>query len=72
LADPAKAREKLGWEPKVTFRELAKIMTDADMEAVGLKPVGEGKAILEKKFSGWHQWQANMSMGNERSGQETG
>ncbi|MBA7688356.1 GDP-mannose 4,6-dehydratase [subsurface metagenome] len=72
LADPAKAREKLGWEPKITFRELIKIMTDADMEAAGLKPVGEGKAILEKKFGGWHQWQANMSMGNGRSGQETG
>ncbi len=72
LADPAKAREKLGWEPKITFRELIKIMADADMEAAGLKPVGEGKAILEKKFGGWHEWQTNMSMGNERSGQETG
>lgn len=48
LADPAKAREKLGWEPKVTFRELVRIMVDADMEAIGLVPPGERKAILAK------------------------
>jgi len=48
VADTSKAKEKLGWEPKVTFQELVRIMVDADMEAVGLKPLGEGKAILEK------------------------
>ncbi len=30
LGDPAKAREKLGWTPKVTFKELAHMMTDHD------------------------------------------
>lgn len=30
--DASKARRVLGWEPKVTFKELAKIMTDADMK----------------------------------------
>ena len=30
LGDPAKAREKLGWITKVTFRELARMMTDHD------------------------------------------
>ncbi len=48
LADPVKARAKLGWEPKVTFKELVRIMVDADMEAAGLKSIGEGKAILAK------------------------
>ena len=48
LANPAKARKKLGWEPKVTFKELVRIMVDVDMEAIGLKPSGEGKAILAK------------------------
>ncbi len=48
LADPAKAREKLGWEPKVTFKELVRIMVDADMAAVELKSPGEGKTILVK------------------------
>jgi GDPmannose 4,6-dehydratase len=30
LGDPAKAREKLGWRPKVTFQDLAKMMVDHD------------------------------------------
>lgn len=30
--DPTKAQKILGWKPKVTFKELAKIMTDADMK----------------------------------------
>ncbi|MEW5767069.1 MAG: GDP-mannose 4,6-dehydratase [bacterium] len=32
MGDPTKARQKLGWQPKVTFQELVKIMVDADME----------------------------------------
>ena len=48
LANPAKARKRLGWQPKVTLKELARIMLDADMEAMGLKAPGEGKAILAK------------------------
>lgn len=32
LGDATKARQKLGWEPKVGFKELVKIMVDADME----------------------------------------
>jgi GDPmannose 4,6-dehydratase len=31
LADPTKAREELGWKPKVTFPELVAMMVDADM-----------------------------------------
>jgi len=30
--DASKAKRKLGWEPKVRFNELAKIMVDADMK----------------------------------------
>ena len=37
LGNPAKAKTKLGWEPKVKFAELVKIMTVADCEAVGIK-----------------------------------
>ena len=33
LADPAKAREALGWEAKTTFEELVQIMVEADLEA---------------------------------------
>ena len=31
LGDASKARRELGWEPKVGFKELAQMMTDADM-----------------------------------------
>lgn len=31
LGDPAKAHEKLGWKPKVSFRELVEMMVDADL-----------------------------------------
>jgi len=31
-ADPAKARDELGWEPKIGFEELVEMMTDADLE----------------------------------------
>ena len=30
--DAAKARAELGWNPKVTFKQLARMMVDADME----------------------------------------
>ncbi|HAT20677.1 MAG TPA: GDP-mannose 4,6-dehydratase [Verrucomicrobiales bacterium] len=32
IGDPAKAKEKLGWEPKVKFKDLVRIMIDADLE----------------------------------------
>ncbi len=32
IGDPARAKEKLGWEPKVTFRELVSIMARADYD----------------------------------------
>ena len=32
LGDASKAREKLGWEPKVSFRELARLMVAADLK----------------------------------------
>ena len=32
IGDASKAKEKLGWEPKVTFKELVKIMVEADIE----------------------------------------
>lgn len=32
LADPTKARKKLGWKPKTSFKEMIKIMVKADIE----------------------------------------
>jgi GDPmannose 4,6-dehydratase len=36
--DASKAREKLGWQPKVSFRELVRIMLDDDLRTVGAIP----------------------------------
>lgn len=36
IGDSSKARAKLGWEPKVHFKELVKMMVDADLKANGL------------------------------------
>jgi len=38
IGNPAKAREKLGWEAKVQFKELVKIMVDADLTASSGSP----------------------------------
>jgi len=35
VADPSKARNILGWEPNVNFRELVVMMVNADMERLG-------------------------------------
>jgi GDPmannose 4,6-dehydratase len=32
VGDASKARQELGWEPRVSFRELAEMMVDADLE----------------------------------------
>ena len=32
IGDPAKAKKQLGWEPKVKFKELVRIMVEADLE----------------------------------------
>ena len=53
VANSGKARKILGWEPKIKFEDLVKIMVDADMRKVGLKPVGEGDEILEKFSNRW-------------------
>jgi GDPmannose 4,6-dehydratase len=34
LGDASKAKEKLGWEPKVRFKELVELMVDADVAAL--------------------------------------
>jgi GDPmannose 4,6-dehydratase len=34
VGDPSKAGRDLGWEPQVTFKELVRMMVDADMKMV--------------------------------------
>lgn len=47
-ADYSKARNALGWEPKVSFKDLVKIMIDTDMESLGIEPIGQCKSILAR------------------------
>jgi len=54
VADFTKIKKTLGWKPKIRFKDLIKIMVDADMRKAGLKPIGEGDAILQKEFP--HRW----------------
>jgi GDPmannose 4,6-dehydratase len=69
-ADSTKAREILGWDPKITYKELARIMVDADMEAIGLKPLGDGLKIIEENFTEWHRWESSVTavINNNASG----
>lgn len=39
-ADASKAKKLLGWTPKVKFKELVRIMVDADLKAEGVSHVG--------------------------------
>jgi GDPmannose 4,6-dehydratase len=41
IGDPTKAKEKLGWEPSVSFEELVKLMVNADLINLNL-PTPEG------------------------------
>lgn len=56
LADASRAEKDLGWKPRVRFRDLVRIMVDADLELLGLPSKGEGRKIVEERFGGWHQW----------------
>ena len=53
-ADSSKAKKLFAWQPKIKFKELVKIMIDADMRKAGLKSIGEGDKILKEKFP--HRW----------------
>ena len=45
LGDPTKAKKELGWKPKVTFKELVKIMTQHDLRLAKYE-------IHKKRFNG--------------------
>jgi len=51
-ADASKARRVLGWEPAVTFRELAAIMVEADMRSVEARLKGGIEALQLAADSG--------------------
>lgn len=50
VSNPSKARGALNWDPKVKFKQLVRIMVDADMRKVGLEPPGEGDETVNRLF----------------------
>jgi GDPmannose 4,6-dehydratase len=51
IGDPAKAKQALGWEPSVNFKELVNLMVEADLAALGLTSPNEsarGRELLMK------------------------
>ncbi len=46
VGDPSKARRVLGWEPSVTFRDLVRIMVEADL--VTLQATGDHTPRIDK------------------------
>ena len=50
IGNSRKIKEKLGWDPKIKFDDLIKIMIDADFRELGIAPIGEGDKILKEKF----------------------
>lgn len=57
VGDPSKARRVLGWEPRVSFEELIRIMVDADLEALehGARypELHEATAVVAPLRKGW-------------------
>ncbi|MGB4782567.1 GDP-mannose 4,6-dehydratase, partial [Candidatus Methylomirabilis sp.] len=52
-AEPSEAKRRLGWEARVRFRDLVRIMMDADLDAAGLPAPGEGKWWLANGAFPW-------------------
>jgi GDPmannose 4,6-dehydratase len=60
MADASRAKQELNWKPSVTFKELVRIMVDADLELQGLPCPGEGRRLLQERFGGWHRWESQV------------
>ncbi|HIK13611.1 MAG TPA: GDP-mannose 4,6-dehydratase [Oscillatoriaceae cyanobacterium M33_DOE_052] len=48
IGDPSKAKQKLGWEPSVTFEELVGLMVEADLNALGIST--NGTSVSDRAF----------------------
>ena len=48
IGDATKAKQKLGWEPKVKFHELTQLMVDADLERLRNQLSGKVEAVGER------------------------
>ncbi len=59
IADASKAKHTLKWKASVGFKDLVKIMVDADMRKAGLSVIGEGDDIILKKFKNERWWKVD-------------
>ncbi|MCP2732648.1 GDP-mannose 4,6-dehydratase [Limnofasciculus baicalensis] len=48
IGDPTKAKDKLGWEPSVTFEELVKLMVDGDLRSLNLSCPSSSTSEVDK------------------------
>jgi len=46
--DPTKAKEKLGWIPTTTFKDLVRIMVESDVKALEDQLAGRGIRVGER------------------------
>ena len=64
--DPSKAKQKLGWEPKVKFKDLVKIMLEADCKRAGINLSNNSNNYLISNFN--TQGNLNKKAGDKRIG----
>lgn len=50
VSDPQKANTLLKWQPRITFKNLVRIMVDSDIRKLGMEPKGDGDSIIQEKF----------------------
>lgn len=55
-ADYSKAKKEIGWLPRITFKELVKIMVDYDLKLQNQPFPGEGSQILKNKRLNWMEY----------------
>jgi len=61
-SDPSKARQLLNWQPRVCFRDLVRIMVDADLELLGLA----SRRVNRWNFGKFNTWGRSASKLNKR------
>jgi len=60
VADSSKAKRDFGWEPRIRFNDVVRVMVDYDVAALGLQPPGEGRKVLEQRGFGWERWDTGI------------
>ena len=54
-ADACEAKRQLGWDAQIHFRNLVRIMVDAELDSLGLPSPGEGQRCASLESLGWLQ-----------------